>query len=192
MEKRIFAIVLISAFVFAGVAHAHTVTMNLAFHIGSDKDNLIHVDGNDFNGTQFLVEHYDTLEKPYMSSEKDGIVAAVISSGRFVNGVLQTSYSADDYLFQMTQDNNENMFIIAFTKGSWQNIETHVGSEKMPSLTYGYFSPKAPGSYMFFSRLGFESIDIIGDATVSGEKTIFVRNMGSSGLKDRVEIGVIG
>lgn len=166
--------------------HAHTVNMNFAYHIGDDKNNTIHVNGENFNGTEYLMENYDVLEKPYISSEKDGVVSGLVFSGsRFVNAALFTSFNDEDYLLQITQDDEKNRFIIPFTQGTWRNIEDS------SAVTYGSFTYKTPASFTNFLVFENNEIEIVGNVAISGEKKLFVRNHGISDRKSAIEIGVI-
>ena len=173
-----------------GAAHGHTVTMNIAYHLGDDKaDDTIHVAGSDIPATEYVDESYDDLARPYISSESQGTVAALVFGGsQFINAYLRTSYTSEDYLFGMMQDDRENRFVIAVTRGTWRDIDTQ---PTVPSQTYGSLQYQEPRSFLLFSRLQFETVDLLADATLTGERLLVVRNAGVAGGRTLVDIGVV-
>jgi len=189
---RIITLAMIITLFMLGSANAHTVTMNLAFHIGDTKeDDTIHVNDENLDAGEYYIEHYENMEKKYISSEENGIVIGIVFGGsKFLSASLNTPYSNEDYLLEITQDDKENRFIIPMTKGSWVDIDNHA-EEKLTPKTYGILDYKKPAVFLFNSRLGFNDIDLVGSASIVGEKKLYVKNLGKYQGKQRIEIGAI-
>lgn len=122
------------------VAFAHSVTMNLRFHI-TDTSDTIHNDTN------------------YVSAERGGTLAALVFAG---TQPIVSSFNtqADPYLFTLSQDETQNRFLVALTNGSWPSIAAKAG--KIPATTFS--SLPLPEIYNPAFALQFQSdtIDLTG------------------------------
>jgi hypothetical protein len=107
-----FAALLIS--VVSPVAFAHSVTMNFRFNI---------TDINDANHTSAT----------YVSSERDNTLAALVFAGSLLTQI-SLDKSSSPYLFQLTQDESQNRFLLVLTNGTWQKIENKQAG-KIPATT---------------------------------------------------------
>ncbi|MFC2143241.1 hypothetical protein ACFLQN_02475 [Candidatus Aenigmatarchaeota archaeon] len=194
---RLFAIsVLLFCLLFLVVVNAHEVSMNFAFNIGGDKDDtIIHVNDTDYPGIHPegpIV--FDDLEKKYISAERAGIdaVAALVFGGsNFLTLSMDTTYGLTSFLFKINQDDEDNRFIVAFTEGSWDNIENHLG-ERIPSKTYGDFNSLLYNTENFVYSIILQRSDIefIERVRLSGLNKLFIKNVGEEQGKTKILVEV--
>ena len=161
------------------IAFAHTVTLNLAMHIGNDVNN-VHVNSTDYSMSPNLLT-FSNLDKKYISANSSSTIAAAVSAGTFLNARLNTTYNFTHYLLQMTQDSDKNRFLITVTNGTYNDIEDRLGmiqATRMVSSTFGKFVVQVPSSFMTFIRLEYTNVDITGLVEWSGIGQLQIRNKG--------------
>jgi hypothetical protein len=182
-------------FLFISSVHARSVTLNLAFNI-TDKDNIIRVNDTDYNATQPAALTFLTLEKKFISAEKNGKVLSLVFAGRdFLSVFFNTTYSTNHYLIQMKQGDNENRFLLAFTNGTWRDIDDKAGSveeARFLAKTFGALSFAVPNSFSFFLRLENDMIDIANSLRFDGSTKLLLRNRGEVNSLTNVTIDLQG
>lgn len=141
--------------------------MNFVFHINNTKSDDIF-----------------RYEKSYVASyDISNVVLAIASSGKPIGIRINNAYSINDSLVQIFQSLENNRFIIAFTKGDNTVIKNKIyqlGDKKIPTKTFGYFSPVIPKSFPIFVRLEYDDIDITTRTGWSGSGGIFIKNQGNT------------
>lgn len=175
------AFVLLFLAALSNFSYAHTVTLNYAFRIGADKDNIIHVNDTDFNATQANLSGFQLLDKKFITAERGSTVFGMVFAGKaFLNASLNTTYSASEYLLQMKQGGEKNKFLVAFTNGTWRNVDSTINLErdKIPSKTFGDVVIRARENFPFFMRAEYESIDISNRVRWDGPVKIAIRHEG--------------
>jgi len=177
------------------VVYARPVTVNVAFKIGSDKDNIIRVNGTSFSGLQTDKKVITELDKKFISSEKNSKVLSMVFAGSdFLNIGFNTTYSASEYLLFMTQDDNENRFLITFTNGTFANIESKAKDAEMfrtISRIFGNMLVPVPGAFSLFLRLEYRDIDLSDTTRFNGPTRLLIRNLGKSGNRNKLALNVI-
>ena len=142
---------------------ARSVKVNMAFTIGDDKNNIVHVNGTDYNGTDNNATTFTTLGKKFISAERDNKVFAMVFAGdEFLNIFLNTSYSSSTYLIQMSQEHKNNRLLLAFTNGTRNSIDNKaesVESAKILSKTFGSLAFSIPSSFPLFIRFEYDRIN---------------------------------
>jgi hypothetical protein len=175
-------------------ASARSVTMNAAFNI-SGKDNIIHVNGTDYNATQNNAATFTNLDKKFISSEKNSKVFAIVFAGsQFLDAYFNTTYSANEYLLAMSQDDYNNRFLIAFTNGTYSNIDSKakdVEGFHMLSKLFGDLAFSVPNSFSFFLRLEYSDVDLYGRKRFDGPTKLLVKNSGKVGSIYNITLDVI-
>lgn len=157
----------------ASPAFAATVSMNFRFHISGLPGDLIHV-----NETSYLGQSIDRTfrhAKPYISSEAAGALAVLaFAGGGFLGIRLDTT--SDPYLFQMTQEEIENRFLIALTEGTWPDIDSLAAARRVPRKTFGNLETGLSNPQNIFARLQYDTLFLTG-AVASGQ--LLVKNLGN-------------
>jgi uncharacterized delta-60 repeat protein len=154
-----------------------TVTMNLAFHIGSNKINDI-----------------ITVNDNFVSSEEFPVIISLATAKNEFGTSFTSNYSADDYLLQMKQGIDGNRFLLVFTQGSNNEVSKEIsslGPEKIPTGRFGELSFKVPSSFKTFLRLEFDKINIISRAFWKGTQEIMIKNEGRDNGRARIGIEVV-
>jgi len=169
--------------VFIAPSLARSVTINMAFTIGDDKNNIIHVNGTDYNGTDNNATMFAMVDKKFISSERSNkVFAMVFAGGEFLNILLNASYSPSAYLLQMSQEHKGNRFLLAFTNGTWRNIDSKAeGAEaaKILSKAFGTLAFSTPSSFPLFIRLEYDSIDLYSRIRFVSATKLLIKNVGS-------------
>jgi hypothetical protein len=114
--------------------------MNWRFHI-ADINDATH------NGTN------------YVSAERNGVLAALAFAGNALTNI-KLDKASDPYLFRITQDENQNRFLLAVTAGSWQDIES-APSGKIPATTFGRIAEPVVAQGLAL-QLRFDGLDLLG------------------------------
>lgn len=124
----------------SSAAFAHSVTMN--FHFNKNVTDITHIAAN------------------YVSVERGGTLAALVFAGSLLTQ-LSLDQTTDPYFSQMTQDENENRFILALTNGTRQKIESKPAG-RVPATTFGDLP--LPAAFMpgLALQLQFDSLDLTG------------------------------
>ncbi len=178
MNTKLSTLVLFSLLLAVDAASAHTVTLNYAFHIGADKDNIIHVNDTDFNATQANLSAFTALDRKFITSERTGVVFGLVFAGKtFLNASLNTTYTAADYILQMKQSAERDRFLVTFTNGTWRNIDNAAAQSAMPSKTFGDII-KIARAVPLFIRAEYDTIDINNRLRWDGSAKIAIRNQG--------------
>lgn len=185
---RTFAAVVLILIILTSTAYAHTVSINFAYSISPDRSDEIRVNDTDFSGDQIpTVDQTFYPEKRYISSSHNGVVAALVSAGEFIDIYLRTAYSPSAHLFQITEG-NQNRFVLAFTKGSWQNIEDNL---YVPERTFGSLAVMPHDIIPYFLRLEYNDVDFQDSLRISGPSILDVHNRGESSGKTLISVGVV-
>ena len=135
-----------------------SVTMNLAFHIGDNKndDTITYTDN-------------------YISSHDAGVVLALVSNAAFGTRFSELS---EDYLLEMRQP-LDNRFYLTFTKGNNQTIANKTKYVIVPR-TFGNLA-MPPGQFPLYLRLEYSDIDIINRVRWErGYREIIISNEGKN------------
>ena len=158
-----FAALLIS--LVSPVAFAHSVTMNFRFN--KDVTDVTHISAN------------------YASVERSNTLAALVFAGSLLIQIsLETS---DPYLFNITQDESQNRFLLAFTNGTWQKIENKPAG-KVPATTFGDLAPPTVIAKGLAVQLQFDTRDLSG---MLGPGQIFIKSLGKVRLPS-IELTIVG
>ena len=180
---------------FSSTGLARSVSMDLAFKIGSDKSDTIHANGTDFSGSQANEKTFADMNKKYVSSERNNKVFAIIFAGQeFLNGLINTSYSSNAYLIGMTQNADKNLFLMGFTSGTYNNIDEKAKDIELfgfLSGTLGNNVAFVPKNFPFFIRLEYGNADIQNRFLIRGPTKLFIRNQGKIGSIYNITFDVI-
>jgi len=170
--RKLSLLLVFSALFASHIAFAHSVGMNLRFHISGTSDD-IHVNGTDYSGSSLSLVFGD-LSRPYISSERNGAVVALIAASPITRIALDTR--SDPYLFSIEQ-NDDQRLLVALTNGTWSDIESKA-SGKTPASVFGKLAPPiiAPGLALQLQPFGAEINGLI----ESGQ--ILIRSLGKSRL----------
>jgi len=163
---------------------AHTVTVNLVMHIGSNINNTIHVNETDYNVSPSTSLTFSNLAKKYISANSTTSIAAIVSAGTLLNIRMNNTYNSTHYLLQMTQDSDKNRFLIAMTNGTYNDIDDRlamIDNLKTVSSTFGKFITVAPSSFTTFIRLEYTNVDIDRIVEWSGIGRLLIKNRGLTG-----------
>lgn len=164
-------ILFLSLALFSSAVSAHSVAMNFRFHI-VDIGDTVHINGTSYNNQQLLLS-FPTLDKPYISAERadrNNTLVAFTSAGGVIGAVLNTQ--SDPYLFQIAQDEPDNMFVLALTRGGWRDAERQRG---VPAATVGNLTAPESITPGLALQLQFDSIDLTG---VIGPGQILIKSLG--------------
>ena len=177
------SVIITCLLLFISTAYAYSIEMNFAFHLGSDKNDTIHVNGTNYLGNETYKLTFTELSKKYVSSEdnENNVVAALVFAGSsFLSVMINTTYSSTDYLLQMTQDSEDNGLLFAFTKGRWSDIDDDVLSVKtILGTMFGVLSYTKPSSFVHFLRLEFTDINLTSKLKWgSGAYRLYISNQG--------------
>lgn len=177
------AILLIMLFLSA-TANAYEVTYNLAFRIGTDKNETIRVNDATYNGNVSTLADFSTLSKKYIASNRSNSVLALVFAGSAMNNVqLNTTYSSGQYLFQVRQSHENNRLLIAFTNGSWDATEDdldEVDRSRIISRNFANILFAKPLGFVLYLRLEYADVDIGNSLAWSGIGKLRIRNRGAS------------
>jgi hypothetical protein len=143
-----------------------SVGVNLAFHIGTGKDD-------------------DTITstRDYIASSGNNVVVGLASSGTGFATVFNRTYSASDCLITMKESAEDNLFLLGFTKGSGSEIKSkldYLGGKKIISKTFGSLSTKTPVSYPVYIRLDYDDADITSRGGWAGGVHLLFKNRGNT------------
>ena len=195
LKAKIMIAVFVIIVASSGFVWARSVTMNLAFKIGSDKSDTIYVNGTSFFGSQSVEKNYSVMDKKYISSERDGKVLAMIFSGdEFMDTILSTSYSSNAYLIGMKQNSYRNRFVIGFTNGTYNNIDgkaKDVETVGFLAKNFGNFVFASPEKFPLYIRLEYANADIIGRTIFEGPTKLFIKNNGKIGDIFNISVSVL-
>ncbi len=179
----------------SGIAFARPVTMNLAFNIGGDKDNIIRVNGTSFSGLGPDEKVIAELDKKFISSEKNSKVLAMVFAGSdFLGSGFNTTYSANEYLLFLSQDGYSNRLLITFTNGTFRDVENKAQDAEafhMVSKIFGNMLILSPRSFPFFIRVEYGSLHLDGRIRFDGPTKLFIKNIGKIGNMANVTMKVI-
>jgi len=181
---RIIPFILLLILILGSVSFAHTVKMNFRFNInGTDE---IRVNDTTYFNNGSANYAFGNTEKKYMASNSSSSAAALVFAGSKMLG-MSLIISTGNYTFQMKQEELENRFLVAFTKGSWKDIDDDIFSVRnILSKTFGNFAVIAPESFPIFLRLEYEDINILNSFVLGrGSHTVLIKNYGDG-------IGVVG
>jgi len=176
-------IILLAVLVFSLPIYAYETTMNFAYKIGSDKNEIIHVNNVDYSAASDNNQIFTSMAKKYISSRRGSSVFGVFFSGdEFVSAGFDSSYSGTEYLVHLTQGSRSNRFLIGFantTQGSYDSAYDVVDIHKIILTTI------SSASYGFVPNNFYMIIEI--DALLasyikwSGAVNLIIKN---NGLKD--------
>jgi hypothetical protein len=191
----IFAALIMAIAAFSAAAEAKTVTMNLAFSFNGSKADIIRANGTSYLGTTTQERTFDTLGKKFLSAESGASVIGLVFAGKeFVSAQLNTSYSGTAYMLGMSQDEIDNRFLIAFTKGAWGNIDSKAQDAEDYGFVSGAFGDitfTIPEKFPFFVRLEYRNVDLLNRTVFRGPARLFVKNSGISGLLTNITTEVV-
>jgi len=166
------------------LAHARSVTMNFALNIAG-KTNTIHVNGTDYDASQAAKAIFTSPGSKYVSAENNNRLLALVSAGENLSGIeLNTSYSSQDYLLSVNQDDNNNRLLVAYTRGTWRDVDSKaesVGFEGFLAKTFGDFV-RTSARFFYFIRLEYRNIDLSSAIDFSGPIKLLVRNAGQKNI----------
>ena len=188
------ALMLFLLMLLAGASHAHNVTLNFAFRIGSDKNNTIHVNETDYNATQPNASTFASLDKKFITSERNNAVFSLSSLGKtFLSAFINTSYSSSDYLIQMKQGDEQNRFLFAFTNGTRTNAENALleAGNKIPPRALGAVARIAREKFPLFIRAEYDAVDIASRIRWDGSVRIAISNQGNSNERTNVTLTLL-
>lgn len=157
------------------------VTLNLAFTIGSDKNNTIHTDSSDCNALNASSSGFSSLENKFISGHSSNAVLGIVFAGtNFYHAYFDTAYSSSAYLIQMKQSAEGNKFLVTFTKGTSTTLDGVVSQNrnKIPSLTFGDVVRAARASFPVYIRLEYDDIDLHNRVRWDGPVRISIKNQG--------------
>ena len=118
-------IVFLFILIFTLPIYAYETTMNFAYKIGSDKNEVIRVNDADYNAAVTNSQVFTSLAKKYISSRRGSSVFGIFFAGdEFVNAGFNSSYSGTEYLIYVTQGSKSNRFIIGFANTSQGNYDS--------------------------------------------------------------------
>jgi hypothetical protein len=161
-------------------AFSHTVTMNYAFNISDTKDNTIHINDTEYNASVSNLITFKNLNKKYISSHLSNSIFSIINAGQFTSASFNTTFSTNSYELSMTQDDENNRFLIGFTNATPSDVDNILSSVErflIITRTIGNFIfPFSPTN--FYMRLEVNDADISSRLKWSGFSTIKIRNNG--------------
>jgi len=160
-------ILLLAILAMASAAFAHSVTMNFRFSI---------TDISDINHTGAT----------YVSSEHDNTIAALVFAGSLLTQI-SVDKSSSPYLFNMTQDESQNRFLLALTNGTWQKIESKPAG-KVPATTFGDLALPTVIAKGLAVQLQFDTLYLSG---MLGPGQIFIKSLGKVRLPS-IELAIVG
>jgi len=146
--------------------YGSSVGMNLAFHIGTSKDD-------------------DSIagSPNYIATSGSNVVVGLASSGHGFAANFSRNYSSSDMLITLKESADDNMFLLGFTKGDQSTIKNkldYLGDKKVISKTFGDFSAQTPAGYPIFIRLDYDDADIDSRIAWSGSGKLLIRNHGNT------------
>ncbi len=178
-----------------GISAAHTVSMNLAFRVGGDKSDTIHVNGTSLLGSQQNEWQFPDMDKKYISSQRGGnVFALVFAGGEFLGINLSTSYSLNSYSMSMKEDEHSNRFIIAFASGAFSNVDDKAKDVEEFRFLSGMFADtivRSPLSFPLYMRLEYNNIILGNRMLFGGPVKLLIQNTGKSGNLFNVSVGAI-
>lgn len=175
-----------------GLPYSKTITSNFATHINTT--DLIRINGTNISSDGSTEETY-VPSKRFISSNSNGTVFATVFAGSLFNNIsLNTSYSGDDYLFQMRQGAENNRILIAYTNGSWEQIDSRmleIDSDRLIGTTFGNFTETEPDEVQTTFFTFFKDINItLSDRIGMGNFDVIIKNLGKINNITNVEIDV--
>lgn len=193
MSKAMICSVLAFLMLVSAAAYARSVTMSLAFNI-TNKDNIIRANDTLYNTIATNATTMSNVKK-FISSERNGTLAGLVFAGTdFLSISLNTTYSANHYLMQLSQDDNSNRFIIPVANGTWESIDARLGDidrTKIMGSAFGNIFYAVPKAFDFFIRLEYRNVDIINNVRFDGSTSFFMKNAGKSGKLSMINVSVI-
>ncbi len=170
MLVRIFLVGMLIFLVLALPVYAHTVTMNLKI----DGTNPVYADSSQITtDTNFV-----NMNKKYLITTDNTVFGVVFAGSRFIDASVKTSPTS----FRMSQNYDDNRFLVAFTKTSWQRFdEKYESVGKLLSTTFGSFSKQVVNAFPVYLNLQYYDIDIINNLSWTGQKSLLIKNEGKDG-----------
>jgi len=165
MEIKV--ILLLAILAMSSAAFAHSVTMNFRFNI---------TDIHDVNHTSAT----------YVSSERDNTLAALVFAGSLLTQI-SVDKTISPYLFQLTQDESQNRFLLVLTNGTWQKIENKPAG-KVPATTFGDLALPTVIAKGLAVQLQFDTLNLSG---MLGPGQIFIKSLGKVRLPS-IELTIVG
>lgn len=150
-----------------GTIFGRSVTMNLAFAIGSNKSA-------------------DVLQSSanYSSSHNalNGTVVGIIATGsQTFNGTTNGSYSSAANLITVTQSATNNKFLLVLSNGTGSEISGKIallGNGKILANIFGVMIRISPAKYPLYIVAEYDDIDIGNNTPFSGSTELVMRNYG--------------
>jgi len=174
--------------------HPLNVKFNFAYHLGTDKS------GDNFtiyeNSIADSLVNVTNTSKKYLCSHDSNQVLSLIHSGKdsyLYSSTLNQSYSSNDYLLALTNNIENSQLLLAFTKGTCQNIEDKmylVESYTLPSNPFSSFAYPIPRYVPILIQFKDDNIVINGTERISkGDHELCMKKTAiSSGNKPIVDV----
>jgi hypothetical protein len=146
-----------------------SVTMNMAFAIGSDKTSDVLLDSQNYSLGY--------------STQRGTVVAIVFNGEEAFNATANSSYSSTANIISLAQAAEGNEFIIVFTNGSSSQItnkQVIMGNGRVIPNVFGAMQRDTPNSFPLYMVLHYDNIDLQNDTVFSGAEEILVRNFGNT------------
>ena len=156
-----------------------SVTLNLAFHIGSSKSD------DTLNSSTNYISSYDSGE---------GCVVGLIAANKEISTNYNSSYSVDDYLLQANQRADGNRFFLVFTEGDANEVSSNaanIGNGKLFSGTFYDFAKASHDYVNVFLMLKYYTIDLLADKVLGGSVDLIVENSGKENGKTKIDVDVV-
>lgn len=176
-------VIIVCALLLIPITSGYEITHNMAFHIGSDKNETIRVNDTTYNGAISTTEDFSYLEKKYIASNRTSILAMVFAGSALTKIHLDTDYSSESYLFQVRQSDESNRLLIAFTNSTWEAVEDDLDEVSRSGIIAKNFAKiffPRPLGFFISLRLEYRDIDIGNSLAWSGIGKLVIRNNGGS------------
>ncbi len=150
-----------------GTIFGRSVTMNLAFAIGSNKSTDVLQSSADYSSSHNAL---------------NGTVAGIAASGsQTFNGTTNGSYSPAANLITVTQSATNNKFLLVLSNGTGSEISGKIallGNGKILANIFGVMTRISPAKYPLYIIAEYDDIDIGNSTTFSGSTGLVMRNYG--------------
>ncbi len=155
------------SYVSGATTFGRSVTMNLAFAIGSAKNT----DVLQFSSNYAASENF-----------RNGTVAGIAASGsRAFTGRINSSYSGAANSIALVQSADRNKFLLVLTNGSTADIASKtvfLGSGKVLGSAFGVMPRGSATSFPIHIVAEYDDIDIANSTAFSGAGELMLRNWG--------------